>query len=76
MKKLIFGLGVFFTSVLGILSSIGFDILGKMFLELHGFYPANAMEMTGYCLFAFVITAAIGFITALIGAFTREKSNK
>lgn len=74
MKKLIFGLGVFFTSVFGIISSVALEIAGKVFLELYYFYPASAMELTGYCLFAFTITAAIGFVFALIGAFSRDKS--
>lgn len=73
MKKLIFGLCVFFTSVLGILGSVGFEFLGRLIFSVSGDYPTGSMETCGACLFVFVITAAIGFVFALIGVFSRDK---
>lgn len=76
MKKLIFGLGVFFTSIFGIIGSMGVEILEKILLVLQGRSLISAMYMSNDYRLVFLITAAIGFIFALIGAFTREKSNK
>ncbi len=75
MKKLIFGLGVFFTSVFGIMCTIGFHIWGRHLMML-GAYPMSAMETCSIAHFVFVITAATGFIFALIGVFSHEKINK
>ncbi len=77
MKKLIFGLAVFATSVFGILTCVGLDLLGNyIYCSTGGDYLHGTMEMIGGCLFAFVITAVIGFAVALVGAFTREKNIK
>lgn len=76
MKKLIFGLGVFFTSVFGIWGSMAIEILEKILLVLQGRSLIHAMYISSDYQFIFLITAAIGFVFALIGVFSREKSNK
>lgn len=73
MKKLIFGLGVFFTSVFAIVGSMGVEILEKILLVLQGDSLISAMYISNDYRFIFLITAAIGFIFALIGVFSRDK---
>lgn len=71
MKKLIFGLATFFTSVLGILGSMFLSEINMYFLTYNIYSSGN---MYGASLFAFVITAVIGFVFALIGALSRDKN--
>lgn len=73
MKKLIFGLVTFFTSVLGIFSSMAIEAFGRYLYAVYGAYATGLMETCGASLFVFVITAAIGFVFALIGALSRDK---
>lgn len=72
MKKLIFGLATFFTSVLGILGSMLLSEINMYFLTAYNIYSSG--NMYGAALFAFVITAVIGFVFALIGALSRDKN--
>lgn len=74
MKKLIFGLATFFTSVFGILGSMAFEAFGRYLYSAYGEFPTGLMETCGASLFAFVITAVIGFVFALIGALSRDKN--
>lgn len=72
MKKLIFGLATFFTSVLGIIGSMAVDAFGNYIYAAYGDLIGLMGTESAYE-FAFVITAAIGFVFALIGALTRDK---
>lgn len=77
MKKLIVGLAMFIVGISSIFAILALKEHNNFLYAAYGYYnPVITYPEFTWFVLGVSIFSAIGLVIALIGAFTREKSNK